>query len=175
MQRQKGVDVALDYYLQGVRIDPCHYPCVLNLACVYSQLDKHANASKWFDLARKVNPLSIDAYYGTALSCFKMKQFQQAYNTLDGMPSEAESETLRPEDLTYFKALCLKKLYKFKEAEREYKTLGKQFSLTEGNKLIKYIFGVIILPLQRERKVSFISIAHSFSQNRSLKTILRIC
>lgn len=73
MQRQKGVDVALDYYLQGIRIDATHYPCVLNLACVYSQLDKHANARKWFDFARKVNPLSIDAYYGSALSYFKMK------------------------------------------------------------------------------------------------------
>ena len=32
---------------------------------------------------------------------------------------------MKHEDLTYFKALCLKKLYKFKEAEHEYKSLNK--------------------------------------------------
>lgn len=47
----------------------------------------------------------------------------------------------------YFRALCLKKLHKFKEAEKEYKELKDQFQLTEGNRLIKYVFGIIVLPL----------------------------
>lgn len=54
MQKKDGVEVALDYYLQGVRCNPRGFPCVFNLACVYSQLDRHSNAKKWFNLAIKI-------------------------------------------------------------------------------------------------------------------------
>lgn len=91
MQKDEGVEVALDYYLQGVRCNPHHFPCVFNLACVYSSLDKHANARKWFNLALKINTNSIDSYYGSALSSFKMKNFLDAFNTLKSMPENAES------------------------------------------------------------------------------------
>lgn len=89
MQKEDGVEVALDYYLQGIRCNPNHYPCVFNLACVYSQLDKHANARKWFNLAIKIAPTSLDAYYGSALSSFKMRCFMEAFTTLKNMPSTA--------------------------------------------------------------------------------------
>jgi tetratricopeptide (TPR) repeat protein len=89
MQKQDGVEVALDYYLQGIRCNNHHFPCVFNLACVYSTLDKHANARKWFNLAIKINPNSIDSYYGSALSSFKMRNFQEAFNVLKNMPSSA--------------------------------------------------------------------------------------
>ena len=91
MQKKEGVEVALDYYLQGVRANQTHFPCVFNLACVYSNMDKHVNAKKWFKLAIKINPRSIDAYYGSALSSFKLRQFQDAFNTLKSMPFEAKS------------------------------------------------------------------------------------
>ena len=54
MQKKDGVEVALDYYLQGVRCNPRGFPCVFNLACVYSQLDRHSNAKKWFNVAIKI-------------------------------------------------------------------------------------------------------------------------
>jgi hypothetical protein len=63
------------------------------------------------------------------------------------MPSTAESQDLRPEHLTYFRALCLKMTQSFKEAEKEYRTLHKNFALQEGMRLKKYIFGLILLPL----------------------------
>jgi tetratricopeptide (TPR) repeat protein len=125
-----------------------HFPCIFNLACVYSSLDKHANAKKWFTLASKIKPNSTDAYYGSALSSFKQKSFLEAFNVLKNMPSTAKSLNLRPEDLTYFKALCLKKLHNFKKAEEEYVKLQRQFQRTEGQRLVKYIFGIIVLPLQ---------------------------
>jgi len=87
------------------------------------------------------------------------------------MPQEAQSQNLKAEDLTYFKALCLKKLFKFKDAEAMYRSLHKQFLRAEGNKLIKYMFGIIVLPLQRERKVS-LNVATSL---RSLRTTPRTC
>lgn len=62
-------------------------------------------------------------------------------------------EILKPEHLSYFRALCLKKIQNFKEAEKEYKCLHKKFALQEGQRLKKYIFGIILLPLEKERKV----------------------
>ena len=42
----------------------------------------------------------------------------------------------KEEEFTYFKALCLKKLRKFDEAEKVYKSIAKQLRLSEGKKLI---------------------------------------
>ena len=85
MQQKDGIEAALDYYLQGIRCSPTYFPCVYNLACVYANLQKHANAFKWFNLAIKIDPLSRDAYYGSALSSFKMKRFQEAFDNLKNM------------------------------------------------------------------------------------------
>ena len=91
MQKEGGVEVAQDYYLQGIRCNPNHFPCVYNLACVYSHLEKQSNARRWFNHAIKCNPNTLDAYYGSALSSFKLKKFQEAFNTLKSIPSNAES------------------------------------------------------------------------------------
>ncbi len=76
-------------------------------------------------MAIKINPNSIDAYYGSALSSFKLKRFEEAFSTLKSMPSNAVSLNLKNEDLVYFKALCLKKINNFKDSEKEYKSLHK--------------------------------------------------
>lgn len=86
MQKIDGVEVALDYYIKGIRCNPSHFACVFNLACVYSILDRHCNALKWFNLAIKISPNSADSYYGSALSSFKLKNFFEAFTTLKSMP-----------------------------------------------------------------------------------------
>ena len=90
---------------------------------------------------------------------------------------------MKPEHLAYFRALCLKKTENFKEAEREYKSLHKKFALQEGQRLKKYIFGVVLLPLLKERKVieNYISSLHEliklyspdFGIDRNLKCNLK--
>ena len=73
-----------------------------------------------------------------------------------------DREFLSTEHLSYFRALCLKKIQNFKESEKEYKTLHHKFALQEGQRLKKYIFGIILLPLEKERKVieNYISSLH---------------
>lgn len=47
----QGVDsnnVALDYYLSGVKIDPRHYGCIYNAACSYFYEKMFTNSLKWF-------------------------------------------------------------------------------------------------------------------------------
>jgi tetratricopeptide (TPR) repeat protein len=127
MQKEGGVEVAQDYYLQGIRCNPNHFPCVYNVACVYSRLDKQCNARKWFNHAIKINPNILDSYYGSALSSFKLKNFQEAFNTLKSIPANAETQSVKQEELIYFRSQCMKKVGSFHDAEREYKSLMNQF------------------------------------------------
>lgn len=55
MQAFEGIEVAIDYYKHGIRVNPFSLPCIYNLACVYSSLNKHRNAIKWFNLGMKVD------------------------------------------------------------------------------------------------------------------------
>lgn len=54
--------------------------------------------------------------------------------------------------MIYAKAICLKKLGMFKESEKAYCMLLKFFNKEEGNKIAKYIFGMILMPLEVNRK-----------------------
>lgn len=62
------------------------------------------------------------------------------------------------EELIYFKAMCYKKLQMYEESQYEYKSLNKALRLSEGRRLIKYVFSITILPLQTNRKVLFLRI-----------------
>lgn len=64
--------VALDYYLSGVKIDPQHLGCVYNVGCCHYQLGKYANASKWFELAMKLDHTHQDSYIGKIMSNLKL-------------------------------------------------------------------------------------------------------
>ena len=54
--------------------------------------------------------------------------------------------------MIYTKAVCLKKLGMYKESEKTYNMLLKFFNKEEGNKIAKYIFGMILMPLEVNRK-----------------------
>jgi hypothetical protein len=54
--------------------------------------------------------------------------------------------------LIYMRALCLKLLKKYKESETAYVSMSKSFNREEGNKIAKYIFGMILMPLEINRK-----------------------
>lgn len=80
-----GVDsnnVALDYYLSGVKIDPRHFGCIYNAACSYFFEKKFLNAVKWFDLALKIDPLSKDSFFGKTVTCLKLGQYTEALLTI---------------------------------------------------------------------------------------------
>ena len=74
--------MALDYYLSGVKIDPQHYGCIYNAGCCHFFTGKFQNARKWFELTTKVNPRRPDGYYGLALSCLKLGQYEEALESI---------------------------------------------------------------------------------------------
>ncbi|CDW89030.1 tpr domain containing protein [Stylonychia lemnae] len=130
MQRSEGTEVALDYYKHGIRVNPWNFPCVYNLACVYSHLNQNNNARKWFNLAIKIAPNEADSYFGSAISSFKLRDYKSALQTLQSKPE-----------------------FSTPESEREYKSLERQLKLQEGKQLIKYVFSIMILPLQTDKKL----------------------
>eukprot|EP00347_Sterkiella_histriomuscorum_P001557 403371576 len=153
MQQTEGIEVALDYYKHGIRVNRQDHSCVYNLACVYSNLNKNQNSRKWFNLCIKIAPQLADSYFGSAISSFKLKDYQEALNTLMRKPISTKSIFVTDDEFVYLKALCNKKLRNYSESENQYKSLDKQFRLSEGKKLIKYVFSIMILPLQTDKKL----------------------
>lgn len=60
--------------------------------------------------------------------------------------------------IIYLRALINKYLKNYKECEEDYYKMLKCFNKEEGNKIAKYIFGMILLPLETNRKVTIILI-----------------
>jgi hypothetical protein len=112
----------------------------------------------WYEFALSVNPENDDSHYGIALCCFKdgdsskaYKHVKEAIRLVKDSPSFIEDKI----HLVYMKAMCLKMLKKYKESETAYVSMSKSFNREEGNKIAKYIFGMILMPLETNRKVSY--------------------
>ena len=57
--------------------------------------------------------------------------------------------------MTYFRAMCYKQVNRLEECSQDYQTLRAAFTRNMNRDLVKYVFGLILLPLQENRKVSF--------------------
>ena len=53
------------------------------------------------------------------------------------------------------RAKCNKVLKNYTEAEKEYLSLTKQYKREEGKRIARYIFGMILMPLEINRKVIY--------------------
>lgn len=71
-------NVALDYYISGVKIDPSHFGCVYNLGCCHFFNGKYQNARKWFLLAINCNKSSLDSHFNVTCACLKLGLYQEA-------------------------------------------------------------------------------------------------
>lgn len=60
----------------------------------------------------------------------------------------------------YIQAICLKYLKRFEDSEKIYFQLLKNFNKEEGNKIAKYIFGMILMPIEVNRKVTLINLKY---------------
>lgn len=53
------------------------------MACSYEKIGKYENARRWFKYVLEVIPESSDAYFGVALSCFKMKKYHDSVEAIE--------------------------------------------------------------------------------------------
>jgi tetratricopeptide (TPR) repeat protein len=86
-------NVALDYYLSGVKIDNRHFGCIYNAACSYYFEKKFVNANKWFSYAVRVDPTSEDAKFGNAVTCLKLGFYQEALRLIKILDGKGENKT----------------------------------------------------------------------------------
>ena len=86
-------NVALDYYLSGVKIEPSHYGCVYNAGCCHFFTGKFQNARKWFHLTTQVNPMCPDGYYCKALACLRLGLYEEALESVVKIDIKEEVKT----------------------------------------------------------------------------------
>jgi len=82
----------LDYYYQGIRIDPRHPGCCFNIATIFLSKGKHKNAQKWFQMAVKLNKESKEAYLGLAISSLKLGQHEYCIQQIDERPGQPQAK-----------------------------------------------------------------------------------
>lgn len=99
-------------------------------------------------------------YCGIALWKYKQGHFQEwleiidtaIHNELQAKPEALSYGILDNPILWYVKIAAWKKLHYYELAEKEYGTLLPYIKKKEGQQLCKYIFGLILLPVERDRK-----------------------
>lgn len=86
-------DHALDYYYQGLRIQPRHFGCCFNVATIFLRKNKYKNAQKWFHMATKLDRDSKVAFLGLAISTLKLGQHQSCIQQIDQRPGLHRTKT----------------------------------------------------------------------------------
>lgn len=134
---------------------------MVNLANCFEKQQKYAKAVTWYDFALSLSlnqQLSVgtdDAYYGIALCYIKDGDAQRALDYIQEAMKQVEDKHAEDKiHLVYMKALCLRILKRYKDADEAYKSMSRSFNREEGNKIAKYIFGMILMPLETNRMVS---------------------
>lgn len=55
--------------------------------------------------------------------------------------------------MIYFQAMCYKNLRKYDKAKRDYGSLLAMYNRSEHSKILQHVTAMIILPLQKDRRV----------------------
>jgi tetratricopeptide (TPR) repeat protein len=108
-------NIALDYYLSGIKIDPRHYGCVYNTACCYFFERKYRNAYKWFQIAIRLQPQQTDSHFGKTVCCLKLGKNEEALETITQACKQTLSPTYTREQYTLLQAVCNRVCGNFQE------------------------------------------------------------
>ena len=88
-QELEACDQALDFYFQGLRLDPFHFGCCFNVGVTYLQKGMNLNAQKWFAFARMIDIDRKEPYLGEAISSFKVGQILRCLQSVRSRPGQA--------------------------------------------------------------------------------------
>mmetsp|Transcript_5171 Transcript_5171/g.7973 ORF Transcript_5171/g.7973 Transcript_5171/m.7973 type:complete len:146 (+) Transcript_5171:2066-2503(+) len=88
LQRKDQIEQALDYYYQGLRLDGRHFGCCFNIAIVFLQKGMNKNSSKWFEMARRLNPKSKESFLGVAITTLKLGMHDYCVKMINMRPQK---------------------------------------------------------------------------------------
>ncbi|CDW75604.1 tpr repeat protein [Stylonychia lemnae] len=102
-----------------------------------------------------IKPDWSDAYYGACLSSFKLTQYDKALGFIDqAIDKLSDMKQQQKNAYVYMKAVCLKKLRRYQDCLDTYKELHDIIMRTENQEIVKYVFGIILLPFQNDRRLT---------------------
>lgn len=128
-QAQNGVEGAIDYYKQGLRITPNSEKLLYNIACCYEKIGKFENSIRWFKHVLEINPMNCDAYYGLALVYFKIKRYFDAHSSVEkAIEFHCETALVPINHMIYFRSMCYKKTGDMVSCCRDYMLLKNTFT-----------------------------------------------
>ncbi|CDW86062.1 tpr domain containing protein [Stylonychia lemnae] len=78
-----SVESSIDYYKQGLRVNPTSEILLYNLACQFQKIGKFENSIRWLKHSLNIKPQWTDAYYGLAITKFKMQKYDLALKNIE--------------------------------------------------------------------------------------------
>ena len=101
------MNVAIDYYLSGIKLEPSHYGCAYNIGYCYYMTNKFASAEKWFSLAVKLQyPTRHDSLLNQTMAQIKLGEYHRAYQTICSIDKEQLKYSMLQVD--FLKIICRK-------------------------------------------------------------------
>ena len=161
-------------------LNPEHYLAMFNIASCYERFNKFSCAYKWFKRTVQIQPKMHEAHMGTALNLFKLGRYQEAVLFIEEAIlalqnrklesgckhiDEVEQEDVEPwdrgesitstatiNDCKHMLAMCLRKLKRFDEAQKLYVSNIRWYRYAERRALVDSIFGLLLLPMETNRR-----------------------
>ena len=158
---KKGeIKAAMDYFKQGLRINPGKHKLIYSLAVCYSRLKMYQSAINWFSRGIDLHPRWVDGLCGIAITYFNMLDFERALKYISlakdnnkGLQMKTTNEELTTEYIDFITATCLKMTMNHSDASKAYINLEVQFKKRLSTDLRNLLWGLILVPLSDDRKV----------------------
>ena len=125
---KKGeIKAAMDYFKQGLRINPGKHKLIYSLAVCYSRLKMYQSAINWFSRGIDLHPRWVDGLCGIAITYFNMLDFERALKYISlakdnnkGFQMKTTNEELTTEYIDFITATCLKMTMNHSDASKAY-------------------------------------------------------
>ena len=104
-----------------MKLNQSHTPSIFNLACNYEKLEDFPKAKKWFLHAIKVKEDWPDAYYGLALTCVRLYEYEEACKYIE-LAVKWSGDNITPHVL-YSRALCHRQNVNNELAQKHYQVI----------------------------------------------------
>lgn len=75
--KNRNIEFGIDYYLQGIALNPNHFEINYNLGCLYNTLDKCKAAIHWFSKAHIITPSDPRPILGLSLIMLKTQNYNE--------------------------------------------------------------------------------------------------
>jgi tetratricopeptide (TPR) repeat protein len=156
-QEADNDELAIDFLRNGLREVPKSPQLLYNYACANEKVGNYQVAVRFFRFASKLKQNWTDALFGEAVTHFKLRNYTEAEACIvKALKSYKKADAMEEyEVMLYFKAMVYKKLKDYDRAKRDYESLQGVFCHNEGQSILHFVVGLILLPLRESRREKF--------------------